>query len=569
MAMRILLLLGLIIALTAKQSQGQCLSGDSATGWPWNTLNVKIYVHYDPSVGSGPGMGLRYALNMSQIDVEYAVIRTVNILNEEVGGKIKLQYSGTTTSTTDITGAIVLRSANPDCSNAASGYLKALAHANAVGFAGFRLRGRVSFFRKHSDECNPIAFTLQESGDDVIAILIHELGHVFYDVGHSDSPSPGCAVASNVMSIMRSAGAAQNGPWGPALPRWRVIKDLDRFRFQQSHGVRGPHASLHRSYRYPLAWSFPQQVPDTVGWKFHYRPGSLPQNVNDRNLGSLINVSSTPQPGGGGIPHIGRYATGSFVNQSTSSESTMMRPVAVAARSGSQEVLVVYAKRAFGTYGVDSDVGRICYRRSLDAGVTYGAETCEAGNAWHVWRSGLTAAYSLRGDVFLVGYIGTGESMRIGFVPASGSSFPPGFSAVVGFDKSWHAPAVACRDQAPSQSSNCLIVWEDKTNVGCRTTQAASVNPVGSIQFLSSSNSPCLPLYDTPGLAHNHSTDRYELLVTSKNDAIYSYIAVPDNLSWAGHGDVWNSTNSFVLSGVVGYRAGLANRLQAVFVKYH
>jgi hypothetical protein len=566
-----LLLLWPFLLLSPSSARANCYSGDGASGLPWDTVNVKLYVHFDPAVSSGPGMGLRYALNMSETDVEHVVIRTANILNEEGGGKIKLQYAGTTTSTTNILNAIVLRSANPDCSNAASGLQNAIAAASAVGVLGFRARAQIAFFRKHGEPCNPIAYTLQESGDDVVAVLIHELGHAFYDVGHSDTATLSCLVPDEYLSIMRAQGAHASGPWGATLPRWRVLKDIDRERFQQNHGVRGPYAGLFRSYRNPTGWAALQQVPNSVGWKFHYRPGSVTGNVTVRNVGSLINVSSSPQPGGGGIAHMGQYANGNFLNQSMNSESTMMRPVAVAAKPGTQEVLAVYAKRAFGTYGVDSDVGKICYRRSLNEGVTYASEVCETSVLWQIGRSGLTAAYSARGDVFVVGYVTPGEDMRVGMIPANGSTFPAHATTSIGFDKSWHAPAIACRDQGVAQQFNCLLVWEDKTNVGCRTTAISGVDiSSASFVFQTPSNSPCFPFYDTPGLTHNNGTDKYELLYTSKNDAVYSYINTPGALNWTGDGDVWNSTNSFVLSGVVGYRAsGIANKLQAYIVKYH
>lgn len=81
---------------------------------------------------------------------------------------------------------------------------------------------------------------------------------------------------------------------------------------------------------------------------------------------------------------------------------------------------------------------------------------------------------------------------------------------------------------------------------------------------------PCLYLDDTPGLSYNDADDSFELLYTSKHDAIYSYRAVGASLSWSGHGDVWNSTNSFILTAVVGKRTfWKGNYLNAFFIKYH
>jgi hypothetical protein len=79
--------------------------------------------------------------------------------------------------------------------------------------------------------------------------------------------------------------------------------------------------------------------------------------------------------------------------------------------------------------------------------------------------------------------------------------------------------------------------------------------------------SPCITLADTPGLSYNNVDDSYEMLVTSKHDAIYSYRSNRTDLIWVGHGDVWNSANSFVLTAVVGYRSSW-QRLQAWFVRY-
>lgn len=552
----------LVLALAKQAHATYCFSGDAASGKPWNATNIKVYIHHNPDVMQGPNMGLRYALNMSFSEIEYAVWRTLHILNEEVGGKIKLQYAGATTSWNNIDYAIVLRSNQHDCSDGTDGIQAgALATANAISSGNYRMRGRVNFYRKNFPQCFPLTYNVMEQGGmDVVSLLIHELGHAFYDVGHAGDPSdPSCYISLDGEAIMR--------PSAQTYPRTRVIRDWDREVFQTRHGSRGQFSSFRRNNRLSTGWGNTHEVPDTWDIPFHYRPGSFTQSGAYRNVGFLQHGASLPLPGGGGIQRTGRYHAGGFAHQEIGEPFSMMRPIAVASRAGTQEVLVVYLRRSIGGNGPGADVGRICYRRSTNSGITYSSETCEPN--WRAYRNGLTVAHSAHRNVFLVGFLGDEDDhVYIGLIPGVGSAIGTGHSSRIGFNPSWHAPAVACRTD-PSDAMGCRIVWEDKTNLGCRTTVVAGVGFLGTVIIGTPSKTPCLVMVDTPGLAYNPSNNTFELSNTHLNHAIYAY-RMPANspgLSWTGNGDIWNSPNSFVLSGVLSFHS--SSMLQAWFIKYH
>ncbi len=557
-ALRLLVAASIIVDMTGSP-RAQCFSGTSSNT-SWNATVVKVYVHNTTQSALGQGQGLRYALGgtiPSLQDIEYATMRALQIFNEEVGGNIKLQYGGLRTSPDDVANAIILRSANvgpaSDCSNIASGLQNALAFANASHSGATRTSGHIDFFKRHGEPCNPIFWSLTEStGDDYVSVLLHELGHAFYDVGHPDDPAAGCSWTSQ-LTIMRTSGA-------PA--RKRLIKDWDREIFQTRHTPRASSSSVLRGYKNPTGWQTPfsMNFPAIV----HYRPGSMGQNVSYRNFGFLSQSGSMQFTGGGTISSA-RYE--GVLNAPAGSSAAMMRPVAVASRPGTSELMIAYVERKNGAYFLDSDVGYICYKFSTNNGATYGTATCQT--TWATFRNGLTAAYSARGNVFLIGYVGSSDNISVSMVPASGSALMP-FTNVVGFNKSWYAPAVACNNNA-SDVQGCRVAWVDQTNTGCMTTQAAGVNTSGNSFVVSgsASNSPCFPLFDTPGLAYNSADGTFEALSVWWNDTIYSYKLAATGLTWVFDANVWASPNSFVLTPVLAFRTVPTPRLQAWFIKYH
>jgi hypothetical protein len=427
------------------------------------------------------------------------------------------------------------------------------------------MNARITFWRQGgAAPCFPHSYNfIEEDQYDFHSILMHELGHAFYNVYHPDEPENGCTW-SGEQTIMLSA--IQTGR------RKRVVKDWDRDIFQWRHGHRAPYSRLLHSYRSSGGWTVANEGA-TYLTDMIYRPGSVPQNQTIRNIGYLEQPSTTPEDWGGGTPSVGQYRDGLFTKQAVSSDAwSFMRPVAVASRPSSNEVLVAYVKRKFG-YGFSlSEIGKVCYRYSMDAGLTYSAETCFED--WQVHRPGLTAAYSAQGNVYLIGFaIGTSTSdyAAIGMIPAPGSGIAPHYVSL-GSHETWHAPAVAC--SAVMDASNCRIVWEDRTVWGCAVTVQAGVGYLGQppfggqlVWYEPPQTTPCIPLADTPGLAYNATDDSYELLWTSNHDAIYSYRSNRTDLNWVGHGDVWNDPNSFVLTAVVGYRSTW-NQLQAWFLRY-
>jgi hypothetical protein len=88
------------VMLTDKMADASCYSG-TGSGTFWNTLSVKVYVHHTAQTTPGAGQGLRWAFSHNGYtidDVTMGVRRTLHALNEEAGGRIKLDYAGTTSS---------------------------------------------------------------------------------------------------------------------------------------------------------------------------------------------------------------------------------------------------------------------------------------------------------------------------------------------------------------------------------------------------------------------------------------------------------------------------------------
>jgi hypothetical protein len=404
---------------------------------------------------------------------------------------------------------------------------------------------------------------------DLITTLIHELGHAVYDVGHPDVD--GCAFPAGTQSVMNSGGL-----FGDAS---RVIRDWDREIFQTHLGTRSANSQIYRSY-----WS------SSSGWQspfgayltnvFHYRPGSMSQLPVARNLGYL-NSNGSVQFTGGGTPVSGKYEAG-IAGSTVGSTAALMRPVAVAARPGTSEVLIAYLSRANGSYGLNSEVGFVCHRRSFDNGTSYGAATCQT--SWLARRNGLTAAYSSRGDAFVIGFVGNNGAMRIGAVPANGSSFPTaerGFVFGGAALTSWHAPALACRTDANDQFG-CRAVYQAFDGYGCLTTFKFGLDPNNIVagedikmSSVAPDSSPCFVAFDTPGLGYDPGEDRFMALNVWWNDTIYAYSQYSSSTDWSYNSTPWAVPYSYILAPVLAVRGMyflgilVGGRFQAWFVKYN
>lgn len=296
----------------------------------------------------------------------------------------------------------------------------------------------------------------------------------------------------------------------------------------------------------------------------------MPNDVTWRTLGFLSHPGYSANQAGGGALKVARYEPGGVAYTDTVTNS-LMRPVSTAAKFGTGESIWVYLKRENGVYFQDSDLGRICYRKSMDNGVTVSGEVCLAGPAALAYGNGLTVTYSARGNIFVVGYLGSMNHVYLAAVPAAGNTSSAN-TVDTGY-RSWHAPAVACREDA-ADPAGCHMVHEDFTNAGCAATSAFGATSIPftyTFTFISPAGwtSPCVALFDTPGLAYSPAENVYEMAVTSWSDTIRAYRQSASSLSWTSDGDIWNVPGSYVLSAVLSFRnGGVSPRFQSWFVSY-
>jgi hypothetical protein len=251
----------------------------------------------------------------------------------------------------------------------------------------------------------------------------------------------------------------------------------------------------------------------------------------------------------------------------------MLRPTAIATRPGTQEVLVSYTKQT-GTnyYLAGSDIGRVCYRKSMDGGNTYGPEICGITSAQDSYRNGLTATYDPYSACFLIAYIGgVSKPIKVWTVPANGSATPTNvvtyqISAGEIDASSWHAPSIACSGIA----GGCRVVFEDATNAGTVKWFKAGVDILGRLASASSVSSAGLYSYDTPSVVWSGPTD-FIMAVSSKSNAAYAYVMTSTGSSWSGIGDIWNDASSYISTVVLTDRrtgTPLGNYSQGWWLRY-
>lgn len=512
--------------------------------WGNGAVNQTINVY----VNNNTAQGLQYAFNADLANTELVVIRALNILNEEMGGTIKLAYAGTTTSTGYISGGIVLRYAY--CSNSGN-----LTNAAAVAYrspgSGTPTAGIVEFYKYYGTNCTLWDWSFAEdTGTDIVPVILHELGHAVFNMNHvNDNPAaPNCEDIGQA-TVMRP----YTNTYGI---RGRVLKAWDIEVFQQRYKHHGLYAKFWKRFRSgPTTWSTAGAAP-LQSLNPLFRPGSLPQRSTTRLLGWQQNSQSYSNFAGAGRTDSARYAAGWQAWQTHQGAGyTLPRPVAVAQRVSSSEVLIAYQKVSSSAgYGDGNDIGNVCYRVSYNSGTTWGTEQCYADANREAYRYGLTAAYDPVSASFLIAYISSGHRIGVWTVPASGSTTPM-YVRIITDRTSWHAPSIAC---ASSGTANCRLVYEADTNAGLVTWNSAYVETGGSFpgRFSTSGSAVTTGLYsyDTPSVVYNPSGNEFVMAVSSKSNAAFGYTMPTSGSSWTGVGDIWNDSTSFISTVVLGVR---------------
>jgi hypothetical protein len=562
-----------------------------STNWSSATKFIDVYI----STYQNESLSLSTGLSLA--DLQNAVKRTLNILNEDFASPIRFRYGGTHAGTTNSapTGSILLRG-DLTCRSGLE-----LAQAYWYVSSGVRYKGGVYFFKRRLTQINPMQCSdfvwgvkENESGKtDFMLVLLHELGHGVFNSHHPDDPdenqSGNCDYTQDQMTLMRSAAIGG---------RQLVPKDWDVELFQQ----RFPKRTTNKFYKTYLfsdrvpwsTWTAPRMAPGVVNGRALFRPGSLPQHVPRIHLVWGRGSNSQALVGGGGAVATGKYTgAGSGITSLQEHAPPMARIPAVAQKPGSDEMLVAYVTRNSlfaAPYIQGSDVGRICYKRSTNGGITFGAETCGANNpSFQVNRGGLNVVYDQASNNFLIAFIGGSVSdddnlnaIHIWGIPSlSGAADPESITlfnaSTFGIPSigTWHAPSMAC------DGTRCIVVYEAPNNSGCLRWFFGTIDqlffPNPTTRFVPSSGefeqcSGFIGVFGTPSVSFDSGStgmQRFVLAVTNDSSYAIGYRMNSAGTAWVDSHFIYGDSNGYLSTFVLANRAfGSQSFIQAWFLRY-
>lgn len=516
-------------------------------------------------VSNSASNNLNTALGLGTWDTDIAVQRALAIWNEEAGTSIKLKYMGQTSATSN-RGAITIYgdSAAPCGEDESGAPAEARMSRRFVGFGIYIWSSSQVIMYRNAGDCQAYPWSVNNPADrqhDVVTVLVHELGHAVYNLGHpNDASYSDCAFPTPMVSVMGDP-ARNLGPMDLELAQTRV-------------GVRAPYSRFYRNYLNGT-WMSAWVAADAAGTTPLFRMGSIPQDVSVRALGFVDNG-----PGGTTVRDGGRGYFASFARYRQHTLNPwyylappMPRPVALASKPSAgagvpSDMIMAYQYNVHPAIYEVGHSGVICWKRSADGGQTWGAQTCNS-SVTDVY--GLSAAYDAGSNSFLITWVHTESGIynriMITRVPATGNTnnvFTTGLSI-----SALHAPAIACT----GVGSRCLLAYE--TTNGNGSLGGTFINVEDSFIFhrinIIASYTWSLVMFDTPGLAYVPTDNTFRIAITWNNASTYSYSMSNANpaAGWTGTGDIWNNTNTHVSSAVLSWQelSGV-KRLGAWFVKY-
>jgi hypothetical protein len=321
------------------------------------------------------------ATSISSTNLADALKRAIYIWNEQAGASIKLRYMGATSSTAISNAVVVVGNSAQACGSPGSG-----AEADVVyGFVPYWLWSRITLY-KFRGNCGftPWVLTPSEPSDsaatDVVRTLIHELGHAVYNMGHPNDDGysdQDCIYSSLLPTSVMGATSRSLGNW-----------DLEVA--QQRYGVRAQYSIFQKSYMTsPITWKPIWEAAPGSGARPLFRMGSIGQLLDVRPLGFVENGGTSVKDGGVGTWYdVAQYNVAqlkSWYHLTTS----LGRPVALASQPSTVpavnppvDFLMAYQK-FIGTNIYEDptgeQTGKVCWRRSTNGGLTWGAESCSIG----------------------------------------------------------------------------------------------------------------------------------------------------------------------------------------------
>jgi hypothetical protein len=536
---------------------------------PWLSTATPTNVWIN-NIGSTNFFG---ALQISQWDGEMAVRRAIAILNEHAGTHAKLQYAGTTSSTT-IQGAITIIGNFTSCGVGDTGAPAEMKYGKHFANPVFRWDWSQLVFYRYGLNCAgyyPWSLTPGDISTDLVYVLMHELGHGAFNLGHPNSGSPyyDCFFESGngnpAISFMGASAETE-----------RDLSSWDDELIQKRYGIRSTSAQLFRTYpTSPTTWTPAFRAAASVGVTPLFRMGSMTEL---RTLAWVDNGvgGGTVRAGGAGYFYSPAQYLNGTLDQWVYVAPSMARTVAMASTtvsgSGPPTDTIIAYQKFVGSNLYSSMDGQICWRHSSNGGATWGLEEClsPGGNPFTTTTFVLTAAYDPYSNSFLLGYVkdlfGTAwHRVHITRVPATGNSNPI-FTYTLSAS-SGHAPSISCTGAA----QGCLALYESANGNGSVAGTFFGVldnNVIHTIQ-VTSSVTWSLPAFDTPGLTYNAADDTFRMALSENGTAVYSYKLDRSDptLTWYGTGDIWNSQTNHVSTAVM-LRRENGFRLESWFVKY-
>jgi hypothetical protein len=522
-------------------------SGDPSIPWfaPKSTVDVWVT--------TAAGFNPMTATGLSQAQFTNAVSQSLNIWNEEGGTSLKLRFRGIT-SALSVSKAVVITGRADVCDNA-------LAVAFPLLVNNKYASGTIEFRRFAGSNCSvPVNWvTTATGGADVVAVLNHELGHQIYNIDHPLGQNADCQNFGQ-LSVMKSPS--------------RVLKNWD---IEVAQGRYGPRAQWSRFWKSKMlsatSWSAAIEATGMSLLRPLYRPGSMSQRAPSPFFGWVYAFDNGVQSGGTGRADINRYEHGSQNWALMSApDAAFGRPIAVAYKPmgfTASELLMVYQKVIAGNTIYSSDSGQICYRRSLNNGVTWSLETCPVGAIANTY--GLTAAWDWYSNSYVITYTQHAPPAHnfeivVLTVPVTGSSTPS--TATWMGVSSPHGPGIACGGLI--NGSNCLVAYQTADANGVLGWFTANIAPATGVATRGATSSQGLLIYDTPSVVYGPSGDSFSLAYTVANSAIYSYTMPILGTSWTGTGDIFNNSLAHVSTVVLNVRqpaSGSASQY-GWFIKY-
>lgn len=536
---------------------------------PSGGITVPVYqaISLCPRAGDGllVSFNLAVATSLSPAELDYGIRQAINIWNEESGGPLRLRYMGTTSSCV-VSGGVLIAGRTDVCVAGA-----AAAFATANPSTHLLLNSHIEFRRFTGGSNNgcsaPIDWRIRPflglaTYEGFIRTLVHEFGHAVYNFGDvGEGP-----IGSDCEAI--------DGPTNMghlAIPPTSHFSNWDLEVMQRRYWRRSDRAYFYKSLSAGATGWLPASVLNGDSGLFRklplYRFGSLSIGIPPRVL-PWIYGAATVQNGGMARLDVSQYQGGGMPNwiSLTGSNGALSRPVAITSKPGTTKVLLAYPKLNTSDPACSSvpctvyqtDRAFICYRTSLNNGVSWSSETCSS----EVTRTfGVTATYDAYTDNFLIGWSSYDWALKVLRINATSGASALNSLAVT----STRAPSIAC-----SGLAECVLTYQTIDNIAVVGYLKFHLHPTTNAIIVDGSYSVGYVAYDTPSVIYDRDYSLYRMLNTQGSSAIYSYTMPYLGTIWTGSGDVFNNSSAFVSSGVLTTRAvhGALTQAYAFFVRY-